>query len=76
MYTITVGDIVKAIKQLKSGKSNGCEGIIADHIINGTPRLNIMLSHVYNALIVHWVNKMVTLLMRDNGSMHDNAKHW
>ena len=61
LYTITVDDVVKAIKQLKSGKSGGCEGIFADHIINGTARLNTMLSLVYNSMIVHGVSPSVLL---------------
>lgn len=46
---------------MKNGKSGGCEGIFADHIINGTHKLFIMLSLVYNAMIVHGVSPSLFL---------------
>ena len=65
VYKICIDDIVKAIKHLKSGKSGGCEGIFADHVIHGTHLLIVMLSLVYNAMIVHGTSPvlLVTGLM-------------
>jgi exonuclease III len=60
-YSIGVSDIESAIKQLKCGKSGGCENIYADHIVHGTHKLNVMLSLVYNAMIVHAFSPSVLL---------------
>lgn len=47
-------DIIKTcIGKLKSGKDDGDHGLKSDHIINGTPRLNVLLSLLFNIMQVH-----------------------
>ena len=58
-YHIGVFDINKAITNLKSGKSGGCENLFADHVIHGTRMLTVMLSLVYNSMIVHAYSPVV-----------------
>ncbi len=38
---------------MKAGKSDGEEGLYADHIINAPHIVFIFLAQVYNAMIVH-----------------------
>ena len=44
-YIITVTDVMNAIAHLKSGKSDGSEGLFSDHFIHGTHRF--MLFYLY-----------------------------
>ena len=43
-YIITVTDVMNAIAHLKSGKSDGSEGLFSDHFIHGTHRFYVILS--------------------------------
>ena len=47
VYTITVSDVTNAVTQLKTGKSNGSEGLKSDHFINGTNKLYAIISLLY-----------------------------
>ena len=48
-YIITVTDVMNAIAHLKSGKSDGSEGLFSDHFIHGTHRF--MLFYLYYLLL-------------------------
>ena len=50
---ITSMDVVKAVKSLKLGKSDGDNGIVSDHIICGSNRLYIILSILLKCMFVH-----------------------
>ncbi len=56
MYTLSVDDVEKSIKKLKLGKSDGEEGLCSDHIINGSHLLTVLLTSVFNCMIVHGVS--------------------
>ena len=38
-YCVTVQDVMNAVTHSKLGKSDGSEGILSDHFINGTRKL-------------------------------------
>ncbi len=46
----------KSVKRLKLGKSDGEEGLSSDHIINGLHLLTVLLTSVFNCMIVHGVS--------------------
>ena len=47
-HTITVGDIDKCINGLHNNKRDGTCDMFSDHLINGTPNLNVHLSPVHS----------------------------
>ena len=53
-HTTVTPDIIKqCIHKLKPGKDDGDLGFKSDHIINGSHRLHILLSLLYNLMLVH-----------------------
>ena len=48
--------ISHCIKQLKKGKSDGSCGFKSDHLINGGPRLHVLLSVLFNSMLIHGYN--------------------
>ena len=52
-YIITVTDVMNAIAHLKSGKSDGSEGLFSDHFIHGTHRFYVILSILFTAMLSH-----------------------
>ena len=52
-YFLTVEHVIKGIKHLKTGKCDGEEGLMSDHVINAPHTLSIMLTIVFNAMITH-----------------------
>ena len=51
--TISVQDVIKCIGYIKSGKSDGYEGLYSDNLIHGCYRLYVILSMLFNAMLVH-----------------------
>ena len=52
-YIFTVTDVMNAIAHLKSGKSDGSEGLFSHHFIYGTHRLYIILSMLFTSMLSH-----------------------
>ena len=52
-HTITVGDIDKGINGLHNNKRDGTCDMFSDHLINGTPNLNVHLSLLFTAMLQH-----------------------
>ena len=52
-HTISVDDVVAAICELKKGKHNGSFEYYSDHFINGTNKLNVLLSHLVSSMLTH-----------------------
>ncbi len=52
-------------KRFKLGKSDGEEGLSSDHIINGPKLLTVLLTSVFNCMVVHGVSPYSML----NGTM-------
>ena len=55
MYRIAVDDVKKAVKNLKSGKFDGEEGLCSDHIRNASHHMIFFMCLVFNAMITHGV---------------------
>ena len=55
-YNICVEDTVKGVRLLKLGKSDGEEGLSSDHIINGPRLLYVLLTMVFNSMLIHGVS--------------------
>ena len=55
-YIITVTDVMNAIAHLKSGKSDGSEGLFSDHFIHGTHRFYVILSILFTSMLSHGFN--------------------
>ena len=51
--SVSVDKLVEATSKLKRGKHGGDLGHYADHIINGTPLLNVHLSCLFNSMLIH-----------------------
>ncbi len=56
IYKLSVDDVEKSVKRLELGKSDGEEGLSSDHIINGPHLLTVLLTSVFNCMIVHGVS--------------------
>ncbi len=52
-YIINVQYVIKCIKHLKAGKSVCDEGLMSDHIINAPHCLSVLITVVFNAMIIH-----------------------
>ena len=52
-FRITPFIIYQCIIQLKTGKHDGSEGFNSNHLINGGHRLYVLLSLLFNCMIVH-----------------------
>ncbi len=46
-------NVIKGIKHLKAGKSDGDEGLMSDHISNAPHHLSVLLTVAFNAMIIH-----------------------
>ena len=51
--TITPAVVKNCIQKLKSGKGDGDYGFNSNHLINGTPRLYVLLSLLFNIMLIH-----------------------
>ncbi len=52
-YTISVHDVTTAVLHLNKGQTDGHEGLCSDNIINAPHSLFVMLTLIYNAMLVH-----------------------
>ena len=52
-HTIHVDDVIRSIKCLKSGKSDGFDGLTSDYIINGSPLLFKYISCLFTCMLSH-----------------------
>ena len=52
-HFISVADIIEGVNKMKRGKHDGYRGHFSDHIINGTTRLYVQLSLLFNSMISH-----------------------
>ena len=52
-HGISVNDVMEGVAKLKRGKHDGYKGHFSDHVINGTNRLYIQLSLVFNSMLIH-----------------------
>ena len=59
--TITSEIVKTCISKLNSGKDDGDIGFKSDHIINGTHRLNVVQSLLFNTMISHGYTPTVLL---------------
>jgi hypothetical protein len=50
---ITPRDVMVAVIALNPGKGDGSKGLSSDHIINGTNRLFVLLSFLFQSIVVH-----------------------
>lgn len=56
LYSVSVHDVINAIKSLKSGKAGGIECLNSDHIIHGPHILYVLLTNAINCMLVHGVS--------------------
>ena len=45
----------KKLVNLKSGKNDGEEGLVSDHFIHGTVLLQVMITCLFNCMLVHGI---------------------
>ena len=53
---LTKLDVRKAISNLKSGKSDGIDGFMSDHIIHASDKLCVIVGMLINAMLTHGHN--------------------
>ena len=53
VYNIFVDDVIEGVQRLKLGKSDGEEGLNSDHIIHDQIILYLLLTVVFNSMLVH-----------------------
>ncbi len=56
IYKLSVDDVEKSVKRLKLYKSDGQESLSSDHMINGPHLFTVLLTSVFNCIIVHGVS--------------------
>ena len=61
-YIITVTDVINAIAHLKSGKSDGSEGLFFDHFVHGTHRFYVILSMLFTSMLPHGFSPISMIL--------------
>ncbi len=54
-YVITVADVIKSVANLTQDKTDGEEGLMSDNIIHGTHSLYVLLTIIFNAMLIHGV---------------------
>ena len=80
--TITSEIVKTCISKLNSGKDDGDIGFTSDHIINGTHRLNVVLSLLFNTMISHGYTPTVLLkstivsIPKDNKASLSNSDNY
>ena len=52
-YFINVDDISENVNKIKLGKTDGSSGIYSNHIINAGKKLHVLLSLLFNMMLVH-----------------------
>ncbi len=52
-YGITVADVIKYVAHLKESNTDGEAGLISDNIIQGTHSFYILLTIVFNGMLIH-----------------------
>ncbi len=52
-YTISVHDVSNAVLHLNKGKTDKHEGLCSDNIINAPHSLFVILTLIYNTMLVH-----------------------
>ncbi len=55
-YVISVADVIKSLAHLKQFKTDGEEGLMSDNIIHGTHSLYVLLTIVFNAMLIYGVS--------------------
>ena len=53
IYNISVEDVIESVQRLKLGKSKGEEDLNSDHVIHGPRILYVLLTLVFNCMLVH-----------------------
>ncbi len=81
-YTISVHDVTNAVLHLKKGKTDGHEELSSDNIINALHSLFVMLTLIYNTMLVHGLSPdsmilgtMVTIPKNKCQSMVDSNNY-
>ena len=49
----TPEEVCSVVKSLKNGKSQGLDGIYAIHLIHAADNLPVLLSMVFNSMLIH-----------------------
>ena len=52
-HSISQADVRSAIGKLKSSKSDGNKGMFTNHLIHGTPRLQVCMALLFNSMVKH-----------------------
>ena len=52
-YNISINDVIDAVMHLKSGKSDGNEGLNSDHFIHGTNKWYAILDLLFTSYLLH-----------------------
>ena len=61
-HYVTHDQVQCAINKIKPGKSDCIDGMLSDNFKNGTPRLNICISLLFTAMLVHGIASGALLL--------------
>jgi hypothetical protein len=61
-YNITIDNVTDAICKLKYGKGDGEEGLYSDHFINAPFSFHVILSLLFNSMVVHGFTPQSMLL--------------
>ena len=61
-HYVTHDQVQCAINKIKPGKSDCIDGMLSDNFKNGTPRLNICISLLFTAMLVHGIAPGALLL--------------
>ena len=54
-HSVTADILQSAISKIKPGKSDCTDGILSDNLTNGTMKLNMFISVLFSAMLIHGV---------------------
>ena len=79
---VTAVDVRKAISKLKSGKSDGIDGFMLNHIIHASDKFSVIVGMLINAMLTHGhnpgqlLNIVVKSIPKDmRGSLHSSNSY-
>ena len=73
-HNVNVDDLLTSVKCLKRGKYDIDTGHCSEHLINGTHKLNVSLSLLYKAMLIHGYIPSTLLLSTVIPITHNSKK--
>ena len=81
-HCVTHDQVQCAVNKIKPGKSDCIDGMLSDHLKNGTKKLNIYISLLFTCMLIHGtapggllLSKLVTIPKNKRGNKSDSSNY-